>query len=1704
MWLVASLLGAGVHAAAAADTTPPAIVASATPVANANGWNRTNVTVRFTCTAAGSKIAFCPPSVVVSTEGANQIVSGTVRDKAGRTATATVTLNIDKTPPVVVGTRSPSAPPGGWSSMPVTVTFDASDALSGVDPASVTAPVTVGDRRNGSVKGTAKDLAGNVGTFTLTDINVDTHKPAISVTLTPAAVNGYRPGPVTAHFTCTDALSGIASCPADQVFATDGKGQVATGTATDIAGNAATVSTTFTVDSTPPAIAITSAIQSPTSADTITIGGTVADAISGVATLVADGTAVTVRGGAFTYGPAALSVGDNQITLTATDRAGNAVQRTVTVTRTSATPPPPPPDQVNLVQDPQFDAGTSSFAGQDDSTVVQQTNAAPLEGANSLHVAINGYGNNVWWTYDFAGGLASGFRVGAHLRSDVASTSTLQFCAMVYYGDGSTDLNCANVSGSVGDKGTVSASLALDAAKPLANVNIRLIQQGAAPVSFTLDAATAFLDVVSPPPTGGNGGGNGGGSGSGGSGGSGSSAPACGTSPNTIYHGFTYHLPSARPFISLNDYTVSGANTPAARRLIDAANQTLAGNPPYLFGSRHMVLAFRLTGDARYLQWAITDQEQVVTDAEAAIAAGHEPAIAGDSYLDIGAYLDDLALTYDTAFDRLTADQRTRWAAFAEQAIFNLWHPNDAAWGGVSHPWSGWAICDPGDNYHYSFMRATMLWALATQDTSWFDFLQTQKFGPLVDYFAALPGGGTREGTGYGTALNDLFGDYIYWKASTGEDLAALSPHTRETIDYWVHATVPTLDRFAPIADLSRESIPNIFDYQVNLVEQAVRLSEGTVQARHGVWWLQNNSLKNGVGFPFNLFAELLPRVDPAEQPTDLMYFASGAGALFARTAWTTDASWIAFIAGKYDQSHAHQEQGNFTFFKHDWLSVTSNIWSHSGIHQEVEVNNIIRFQRANGDTIPQNQGDNGSTMTPSTANGETTVTADLSNAYSDNRSAVQSWTRTLQLNGDVLRVIDSCTVASGVTPVFQVNVPVQPVPQQDGSIVAGHLRVIPRTPVTYQSVTLDPSEFTSAFRIDLTSTAGCAFDVQLQYIASASTPPPSNDQPPPPPPSPPPLPPGTPAPTPADGSADPVEPVWSEVGTATRIKSPAPHMHFTVGAPFRILADAEDINAWMCPPGHPPYVCPGTGVTFYVDGQAVGTVPPSETDFNLWEVRLPNGLPQGDHVLQVKYVPYNPSTGGGGTPIDGLVPVTVHVDAPAAHTRTVVLTQNLILSGPVDLDWADTAVVGNGFTVTSASGYSGRVLIDNANVTGLGSYGTPGLDVVTSGAVSIQNSTFEATGAVRVGVQGSASITIKGNELRANNFVTYVADDPEVPVMLELVGDTTGAKVVQGNRVAAGILRITRGSYWQIGGLSQGDGNILIGPRAVLQLVDTSNDTIQGNYLHHDYHGGFSQGMNLWFEGSSNHALAEHNVIRGGSWPVQSFGGEFRYNLIVDSGHDFWRSAADATSIHHNVFANASGVNTGYDGAVKVYSGETHLSIVNNTFDVGGAVGAFDAPAFNIGPGTLFDSIRNNLFANFIDVTPAWGRAIVSAPDDPVSAPRVTASDYNAFFNPLAPATIRYLPGLVAATPGTHDVLANPHLAGAPEIPYRVSEGCLWTLHCTIGSVLAHYRDLYAPSSGSPLVNAGDPADGAGVAIGAIGDGAHPLDRFGRVVPIS
>ncbi len=85
----------------ALDGDGPEITASTDPEPNANGWFNTDVTVSFSCADSGSGIQSCSSPVVVTDEGANQLVTGTAINNVGASATAEVTVNLDKTSPVV-------------------------------------------------------------------------------------------------------------------------------------------------------------------------------------------------------------------------------------------------------------------------------------------------------------------------------------------------------------------------------------------------------------------------------------------------------------------------------------------------------------------------------------------------------------------------------------------------------------------------------------------------------------------------------------------------------------------------------------------------------------------------------------------------------------------------------------------------------------------------------------------------------------------------------------------------------------------------------------------------------------------------------------------------------------------------------------------------------------------------------------------------------------------------------------------------------------------------------------------------------------------------------------------------------------------------------------------------------------------------------------------------------------------------------------------------------------------------------------------------------------------------------------------------------------------------------------------------------------------------------------------------------------------
>jgi fibronectin type 3 domain-containing protein len=159
------------------DKTAPTISYSVSPVANSLGWNSSDVTVTFSCDDGLSGVASCSSPVTISSEGANQQVSGEAVDNAGNTANVTANLNVDKTSPTIDATLSAAANANGWNNTQVTVTYNCNDSLSGVQYCSM--PQTLTTDGTYDLAGYATDNADNSQTTNLM-VKVDQTAPEVS------------------------------------------------------------------------------------------------------------------------------------------------------------------------------------------------------------------------------------------------------------------------------------------------------------------------------------------------------------------------------------------------------------------------------------------------------------------------------------------------------------------------------------------------------------------------------------------------------------------------------------------------------------------------------------------------------------------------------------------------------------------------------------------------------------------------------------------------------------------------------------------------------------------------------------------------------------------------------------------------------------------------------------------------------------------------------------------------------------------------------------------------------------------------------------------------------------------------------------------------------------------------------------------------------------------------------------------------------------------------------------------------------------------------------------------------------------------------------------------------------------------------------------------------------------------------------------
>ncbi len=202
------------------DETPPTTSISLSGTEGSNDWYVSDVEVTLTATdnEGGTGVASTEYSYdditwntytdtfTISDEGTTTVYYRSTDILDNVEETKTESLKVDKSSPAITGTRTPGPNANGWNNVDVTVQFDCSDGLSGVDSCPADSIVST-EGAGQSVTGTVTDLAGNSASTAVSGINIDKTEATVTVN-TPVPYGLYTIG-TALDFSATDSLSGV-------------------------------------------------------------------------------------------------------------------------------------------------------------------------------------------------------------------------------------------------------------------------------------------------------------------------------------------------------------------------------------------------------------------------------------------------------------------------------------------------------------------------------------------------------------------------------------------------------------------------------------------------------------------------------------------------------------------------------------------------------------------------------------------------------------------------------------------------------------------------------------------------------------------------------------------------------------------------------------------------------------------------------------------------------------------------------------------------------------------------------------------------------------------------------------------------------------------------------------------------------------------------------------------------------------------------------------------------------------------------------------------------------------------------------------------------------------------------------------------------------------------------------------------------------
>ena len=312
------------------DITPPEVTGALN--ANEFGWlNDAAAVITWTAVDPQPSLGLSGPSVLTAgglNEGVATYTSPEFCDDQDNCATGDLEVRLDETPPLV----TLNAPANGTSVLAddyVPPTCDASDALSGLDGTCtliVSEPTNVGGALEITATATAADQASNITTVSSTFLVIlDAEAPTIAAIADIAAnEEGWRKEAVTFTFTCEDAQSGVANCPAPVTVSTEGANQFFTVAATDNAGNVGELLVSgINIDLTEPTLTFNIPETTITYSDLIVQTCEADDALSGLASLICPDESLT---------GADLGEGTHLLVAEAADLAGNTSSAEIAIT----------------------------------------------------------------------------------------------------------------------------------------------------------------------------------------------------------------------------------------------------------------------------------------------------------------------------------------------------------------------------------------------------------------------------------------------------------------------------------------------------------------------------------------------------------------------------------------------------------------------------------------------------------------------------------------------------------------------------------------------------------------------------------------------------------------------------------------------------------------------------------------------------------------------------------------------------------------------------------------------------------------------------------------------------------------------------------------------------------------------------------------------------------------------------------------------------------------------------------------------------------------------------------------------------------------------------------------------------------------------------------------------------------------------------